>query len=55
MIAAEMEGRACLGLELAPEYVDVIIRRWQDFTGEKATLESDGQTFDEIAQDRIAA
>ena len=52
MIAAEMEGRACLGIELAPEYVDVIVRRWQDFTGEKATLESDGKTFDEIAQDR---
>ena len=52
MIAAEMEGRSCLGLELAPEYIDVIVRRWQDFTGEKATLESNGQTFDEIAQDR---
>jgi len=52
MIAAEMEGRQCLGLEIAPEYCDVIVRRWQDFTGEKATLESDGRTFDEIAQDR---
>ena len=39
-------------IELAPEYVDVIVRRWQDFTGEKATLESDGHTFDKIAQDR---
>lgn len=52
MIAAEMEGRACLGLEIAPAYCDVIVRRWQDFTGETATLESDGRTFDEIAQDR---
>lgn len=52
MIAAEMEGRACLGLEIAPEYCDVIVRRWQDFAGEAATLESDGRTFDKVAKAR---
>lgn len=57
MIAAEMEGRQCLGLEIAPEYVDVIVRRWQDFTGEQATLLSheenlDGKTFAEIEEER---
>ncbi len=57
MIAAEMEGRQCLGLEIAPEYVDVIVKRWQDFTGEQATLLSheeslDGKTFAEIEEGR---
>jgi DNA modification methylase len=32
LIAAEMEGRFCLGLELSPAYVDVIVKRWQAFT-----------------------
>ncbi len=29
-----------------PEYVDVILKRWQEWTGEKATLESSGELFD---------
>ena len=33
LIAAEMSGRICYGLELNPAYVDVIVRRWQVFTG----------------------
>ena len=37
LIACEMEGRACHGLELSPAYCDVIVKRWEDFTGEKAT------------------
>jgi DNA modification methylase len=52
MIAAERENRICYGLELAPEYVDVIVRRWQTFTGKQATLDGDGRTFDEIAAER---
>ncbi len=36
IIAAEMTGRACYGLELDPRYCDVIVKRWQDFTGKKA-------------------
>lgn len=52
IIAAEMEGRHCYGLELHPPYCDVIVKRWQDFTGEKATLEGDGRTFDEISTER---
>ncbi len=57
MIAAEMEGRQCLGLEIAPEYVDVIVKRWQDFTGEQATLLSheeslDRKTFAQIEEER---
>lgn len=36
LIACEMEGRHCRGLELNPAYCDVIVKRWEDFTGEKA-------------------
>jgi DNA modification methylase len=49
VIAAEQTGRICLGMELSPAYVDVIVKRWQDFTGEAATLEGDGRTFEEIS------
>lgn len=49
VIAAERTGRRCYGLELDPLYVDVIIRRWQAFTGDVARLFRTGQTFDEIA------
>lgn len=36
IIAAEMEGRSCHAIELDPAYCDVIVARWQDFTGEDA-------------------
>jgi DNA modification methylase len=36
LIAAEKTGRICYGSELDPKYVDVIIKRWEDYTGEKA-------------------
>jgi DNA modification methylase len=48
LIAAEMNGRICYGLEIERKYVDLIVRRWQDFTGRLATLEGDGRSFDEI-------
>jgi hypothetical protein len=35
-------------MELDPRYVDVIVKRWQDFTGKKATRESDHKLFDEV-------
>ncbi len=49
LIAAQTTGRACLGLELDPAYVDIAVRRWQAFTGEKASLLADGRLFDAIA------
>jgi len=52
IIAAAMTGRACHAIELSPAYVDVGVKRWQDFTGEAATLEGDGRTFDQIAAER---
>jgi DNA modification methylase len=48
IIASEQTGRICYAVELNPAYVDVAVRRWQDFTGKKATLESNGKTFDEL-------
>jgi DNA modification methylase len=45
VIAAEMEDRVCYGLELEPRYVDVIVSRWEAFTGLKAEkLPSEGAT-----------
>ena len=45
MIAAEKTNRTAVLLELDPLYCDVIVRRWQAFTGRKATLESTGEPF----------
>jgi DNA modification methylase len=52
IIAAEMTGRIAYAMELSPQYVDVAVKRWQDFTGQKATLESDGRTFEDVAAAR---
>jgi DNA modification methylase len=49
LIAAEMTGRICFGLELCPTYVDVIVQRWQAFTGRAAKHQASGQSFDERA------
>ncbi|MDX0566684.1 site-specific DNA-methyltransferase [Sinorhizobium medicae] len=48
IIAAEMEARVALSLEINPAYVDVAVTRWQDFTGEKARLDG-GPSFDDVA------
>jgi DNA modification methylase len=53
LIAAETSGRVCLAVELSPLYVDVAVRRWQAFTGAKATLLGDGRAFDAIAEERV--
>jgi len=52
MIAAEATERRAALLELDPKYVDVIVRRWQEFTGQTATLEDTGQTFEELRSAR---
>ena len=46
MLAAEKHGRHSALMELDPKYVDVIVKRWQEFTGKKATLETTGVEFD---------
>jgi DNA modification methylase len=45
LIACEKSNRFCLMNELDPHYVDMIIRRWQKFTGKKSILESTGEPF----------
>ncbi|HRN74454.1 site-specific DNA-methyltransferase [Ottowia sp.] len=47
LIAAEKSGRLARLIELDPKYVDVIVRRWQGWTGKQATRESDGALFDD--------
>lgn len=46
LIAAERVGRAARLIELEPKYVDVIVQRWQSYTGQKATHETTGEFFD---------
>jgi DNA modification methylase len=55
IIAGEMTGRCVYAVELNPAYVDVAVKRWQDFTGQKAVLEGDGRTFEEVAAGRLVS
>ena len=49
LIAAEKTGRIGWLIELDPKYVDVIVRRWQDWSGQEAYRESDAVKFNELA------
>lgn len=51
-LAAEKVGRIAYGIEFEPRYVDLSIRRWQEFTGKDAVLAEDGTTFDQVCCDR---
>lgn len=48
LIACEKLNRKAYLMELDPKYCDVIVKRWQEFTGKKAVLESSGKTYDEL-------
>ena len=52
LIAAEKNGRIARLMELDPKYCDVIVTRWQAFTGKHAHLESDGRSFTEVMGER---
>ena len=49
LIACEKTARDCYTMELDPKYCDVIIKRWQEYTGQTATLETTGEPFAEAA------
>ena len=55
IIACEQTGRTCLAIELSPAYVDVAVRRWEEFTGKDATLEGDGRTFKALSAAPVVA
>jgi len=48
LIAAEKSGRRCFMMELDPKYCDVIVCRWQEFSGGKAISEDGQRVFDEV-------
>ena len=54
LIACEKTGRQACLMELDPRYCDVIIKRWQDFTGNQAILEATGETFEEVKHGRAS-
>ena len=53
LIACEKAGRQARLIELEPKYCDVIIRRYQEFSGKEATLDGDGRPFKELAAERL--
>jgi len=55
LAAAELTERVCLGLELDAKYIDVAVFRWQMLASMKATLDGDGRTFEEVAEERRKA
>lgn len=51
LIACEKINRKCFMMELSEKYCDVIINRWQEFTGKQAILESNNQTYEDLKND----
>ena len=54
MIAAERKGRRARLIEIDPLYCDVIVQRWQKFSGKTARLAETSETFDEVKTRRGA-
>lgn len=53
LIGCERVGRHARLMELDPKYTDVIVRRWQEYTGKAATLDGKGGSFDEARSERL--
>jgi DNA modification methylase len=52
LIACEKNGRQARLVELEPKYVDVVVRRWEQYTERKATLADCGREFEQVAEER---
>ena len=55
LMGAQRTGRKCYTMELTPVYCDVIVKRWEAFTGKKATLSGYDGTFEDLQQERLDA
>ena len=55
LIAAQSTGRVCYGVEIDPIFVDVVIRRWEAFTGERAVRMGDGHSFQDAEKANTSA
>jgi len=52
IIASEQLGRRCYAMDVDARYVDVAVQRWQEATGEDATIDGDGRAFDAVKAER---
>jgi DNA modification methylase len=52
LIAAEQSERLCYGVDIDPRYVDVAVQRWEQFSGNQAKLDGNGQTFQQVREAR---
>lgn len=55
LIAAEQTNRRCYAMEISPAYIDISVQRWQNYTGQQATLEATGERFNDLAELRQSA
>lgn len=54
LIAAHRQERACLMMEMEPRFADVIVKRYEKFTGDTAMLEGGGKSFAQVTEERHA-
>jgi hypothetical protein len=52
LIGCERKGRKARLIEIDPKYADVIVVRWQQYTGKQEVLDADSRSFDEITAER---
>ena len=53
LIGCERRGRKARLMEIDPKYADCIVGRWQDYTGNRARLDGDGRSFEQIKTERV--
>lgn len=54
MVGSELKITPAMArlIEVEPRYCDVIVRRWQEYSGRQAVLDGDGRGFEEVADER---